>query len=104
MACPTVNRAVFLDRDGVLNYAVVRDAKPYPPASVADMHIVADAAESLPRLKQLGFLLLVVTNQPDVARGRQTMETIQQMHDALQRVLPLDGFLVCPHDDRDGCK
>lgn len=96
-------RAVFLDRDGVLNRAIVRDGKPYPPASLAEMEIVPDGAASLQRLKALGFLLLVVTNQPDVARGTQTMEAIDIMHHEMQRQLPLDAFLVCAHDDKDGC-
>jgi D-glycero-D-manno-heptose 1,7-bisphosphate phosphatase len=96
-------RAVFLDRDGVLNYAVVRDGKPYPPASAAEMRIVEGAAESLARLKQLGFILLVVTNQPDVARGKQTMDAIDAIHRSLREALPLDEFLVCAHDDRDAC-
>jgi D-glycero-D-manno-heptose 1,7-bisphosphate phosphatase len=67
------------------------------------MRIVEGAAEALARLKELGFLLLVVTNQPDVARGTQTMEAIEEMHALLRRALPLDDFLVCPHDDRDRC-
>jgi D-glycero-D-manno-heptose 1,7-bisphosphate phosphatase len=96
-------RAVFFDRDGVLNEAVVRDGKPYPPASIANMKIVAGAAEDLDRLKRLGFLLLVVTNQPDVARGTQSIETIEAMHRRMSETLPLDEFLVCPHDDRDAC-
>jgi D-glycero-D-manno-heptose 1,7-bisphosphate phosphatase len=97
-------RAVFLDRDGVLNRAIVRDGKPYPPASLEELEIVEDAAGSLARLKDLGFLLLVVTNQPDVARGTQTLETIHALHEAMLQALPLDGFLICPHDDRDGCR
>jgi D-glycero-D-manno-heptose 1,7-bisphosphate phosphatase len=96
-------RAVFLDRDGVLNRAIVRDGKPYPPASLAELEIVEGAADSLAHLKNLGFLLLVVTNQPDVARGTQTLEAIQAMHDRMRQTLPLDDFLICPHDDRDGC-
>ena len=96
-------RAVFLDRDGVLNRAIVRDGKPYPPASLAELEIVEGAAGSLARLKKLGFLLLVVTNQPDVARGTQTLAAIQAMHDVMLQTLPLDDFLICPHDDRDGC-
>jgi D-glycero-D-manno-heptose 1,7-bisphosphate phosphatase len=97
-------RAVFLDRDGVLNRAVVRGGKPYPPASLAELEIVPDAAASLARLKNLGFLLLVVTNQPDVARGTQTLGAIQAMHDVMRQALPVDDFLICPHDDRDGCR
>jgi D-glycero-D-manno-heptose 1,7-bisphosphate phosphatase len=97
-------RAVFLDRDGVLNRAVVRDGKPYPPASLAELEIVEGAAGSLARLKALGFLLLVVTNQPDVARGTQTLDAIQSMHAVMRRTLPLDDFLICPHDDHDACQ
>jgi D-glycero-D-manno-heptose 1,7-bisphosphate phosphatase len=97
-------RAVFLDRDGVLNRAIVRGGKPYPPASLAELEIVEGAAASLARLKDLGFLLLVVTNQPDVARGTQTLDAIQAMHDAMRQTLPVDEFLICPHDDRDGCQ
>jgi D-glycero-D-manno-heptose 1,7-bisphosphate phosphatase len=96
-------RAVFLDRDGVLNHAVVRDGKPYPPASLAEMQMMEGAGTALQRLKDLGFLLLVVTNQPDVARGTQSLENIHEMHQAMRRTLPLDDFLVCPHDDGDGC-
>jgi len=97
-------RAVFLDRDGVLNRAIVRDGKPYPPASLDELEIVEGAAGSLERLKRLGFLLLVVTNQPDVSRGTQSIEAIQQMHESMRQTLPLDDFLVCPHDDRDACQ
>jgi D-glycero-D-manno-heptose 1,7-bisphosphate phosphatase len=96
-------RAVFLDRDGVLNRAVVRDGKPYPPASAAEMEIVSGAPAALARLRDRGFLLLVVTNQPDVARGTQSLEAIRAMHRILREALPLDEFLVCPHDDRDAC-
>jgi D-glycero-D-manno-heptose 1,7-bisphosphate phosphatase len=96
-------RAVFLDRDGVLNHAVVRDGKPYPPPSAAEMKIVESAPADLARLKALGYLLLVVTNQPDVARGTQTMEEIDAMHREMRKTLPVDEFLVCAHDDKDGC-
>ena len=96
-------RAVFLDRDGVLNEAMVRDGKPYPPPSVADLRIVDGAADGLARLRQRGFLLLVVTNQPDVARGTQTKAAIDEMHHAIAERLLVDEFLVCAHDDSDHC-
>lgn len=96
-------RAVFLDRDGVLNHAVVKDGKPYPPASAAETRIMEGAAESLARLKQVGFLLLVATNQPDVGRGTQSLEAVEAIHEALRRALPLDEFYVCLHDNGAGC-
>ncbi|HSR09744.1 MAG TPA: HAD family hydrolase [Bryobacteraceae bacterium] len=96
-------RAVFLDRDGVINQAIVRGGKPYPPASVDELVVAADAPAALEALKQAGFLLLVVTNQPDIARGKQTLAAVEAIHQALQRDLPLDDFFLCPHDDSDRC-
>jgi D-glycero-D-manno-heptose 1,7-bisphosphate phosphatase len=95
--------AVFLDRDGVLNEAVVRDGKPYPPPSAAAVQIIGDAPAALGRLKSAGLPLIVVTNQPDVARGTQTMAAIEEINALLRSALPLDDFLTCAHDDRDDC-
>ena len=90
MGVRTVRRAIFLDRDGVLNEAVVRNGKPYPPASAAEVRLVEGAAEGMARLKELGYLLLVATNQPDVARGTQTMEELGEINHVLEAALPLD--------------
>ena len=100
---PGTGRAVFLDRDGVLNRAVVRNGKPYPPASVDELELIPGAPAALARLKDAGFLLLVVTNQPDVARGTQTAAAVEAIHRHMHTLLPLDDFLVCYHDDRDAC-
>jgi D-glycero-D-manno-heptose 1,7-bisphosphate phosphatase len=98
-----LRRAVFLDRDGVINRAIVRDGKPYPPHQLSELEILPGVAEALARLRRAGFLLVVVTNQPDVSRGTQRREVIDGMHAALAAALPLDGFQVCDHDDRDEC-
>ncbi|HET9988446.1 MAG TPA: HAD-IIIA family hydrolase, partial [Kofleriaceae bacterium] len=95
--------AVFLDRDGVINASVVKNGKPYPPTSVLAMEILPGVAEALARLRAAGFELVVVTNQPDVARGTQSRATIDAMHDRLQRELPLDAIYACFHDDVDAC-
>jgi D-glycero-D-manno-heptose 1,7-bisphosphate phosphatase len=95
--------AVFLDRDGVLNDVTVRDGTPLPPADVAQMRILPGVVDACQRLKDLGFVLVVVTNQPDLARGRQTREELDRMHAFLAEQLPLDDIAVCPHDDVDGC-
>jgi D-glycero-D-manno-heptose 1,7-bisphosphate phosphatase len=102
-AVSQLRRAVFLDRDGVLNRAVVRQGRPYPPASAAELDIVPGVRECLLALKRLGFLLIVVTNQPDVARGTQTLERVEEINAALRAALPLDDVLACFHDDADGC-
>jgi len=96
-------RAVYLDRDGVLVRAVVHDGKPYPPASAEEMEILPEAAGVLERLKRRGYLLVVVTNQPDVARGTQSLSAVDAMHERLKSVLPLDDVFVCCHDDSDSC-
>jgi D-glycero-D-manno-heptose 1,7-bisphosphate phosphatase len=90
-----VTRAVFLDRDGVLNRSLVRAGKPYPPTSLDDFEILPDVAEACALLKGAGFLLVVVTNQPDVGRGTQTEAAVEAMHDRLRRNLPIDRIEVC---------
>jgi D-glycero-D-manno-heptose 1,7-bisphosphate phosphatase len=95
--------AAFLDRDGVLNRAVVRHGRPYPPASVAEMEVLPGVREALDRLKAAGYRLVVVTNQPDVANSLQRRETVETINAALMARLPLDEFRVCYHNDADGC-
>jgi D-glycero-D-manno-heptose 1,7-bisphosphate phosphatase len=96
-------RAVFLDRDGVLNAAVVRDGLPYPPRSVDEVELLPGVEDACRRLRSAGFDLIVVTNQPDVARGTQTLEGVRRINDVLAAALPLDEVVICPHDDADGC-
>jgi len=91
-------RAVFLDRDGVLNRPVVRDGRPFPPARVDEFELYPEAVSACAQLKAAGFLLVVVTNQPDVGRGTQSRETVEMMHAKLRAALPsLDGIEVCFH-------
>ena len=99
----TTRRAVFLDRDGVINRAIVRDGKPYPPTALTELEILPGVPDALTRLKAAGFRLIVVTNQPDVARGTQTRAEVEAMHAALKAQLPLDEIRACYHDSRDGC-
>lgn len=96
-----MTRAVFLDRDGVLNDAVVRDGRPHPPADVESMMIAAGAHDALLRLRERDFRLIVVTNQPDVARGTQAREVVDAMNDKLRGALPIDEIVVCWHDGDD---
>jgi D-glycero-D-manno-heptose 1,7-bisphosphate phosphatase len=97
-----MSKAVFLDRDGVINRPLLRDGKPYPPDAVESFEIYEGVAEALAKLRAAGFLLIVVTNQPDVARGTQTRENVEAMHATMTRELPLDDVLTCYHDG-DAC-
>jgi D-glycero-D-manno-heptose 1,7-bisphosphate phosphatase len=104
MGIDTVKRpAIFLDRDGVLNRATVRNGKPIPPQSLDELEILPGVAKALARLKAAGYALVVVTNQPDVARGATTQATVDEIHRLLGERLPIDEFRVCVHDDRDNC-
>ena len=98
-----LRRAVFLDRDGVINRALVRDGKPYPPAAAGDVEVLPGVPEALQRLKAAGYLLVVVTNQPDVARGTQSRAAVEAIHARLGSELPIDEFRCCYHDESDGC-
>lgn len=95
--------AVFFDRDGVLNEAVVINGQPHPPGNVEALRILREAPAALARLKAAGFLLICVTNQPDVARGTQSRDVVAAINDKLREQLPLDDILVCYHDEAEGC-
>lgn len=96
-------RAVFLDRDGVLNRAFVRDGRPMPPQSLAEFEIFPEVPTALHALRDAGFLLIVVTNQPDVATGLQAREVVDEMHARLMRELPLDEIRGCYEADGPSC-
>jgi D-glycero-D-manno-heptose 1,7-bisphosphate phosphatase len=98
-----VNRAVFLDRDGVINRAIVRNGKPYPPDRVGDLELLHGVHEAIRSLHNSGFRLIVVTNQPDVGAGRQARTIVEQMHEHLRAELAIDDIRVCYHTDRDDC-
>lgn len=98
------NKAVFLDRDGVINDVVVVNGVPHPPKTLADVAIPVDALSALQQLKAAGYQLIVVTNQPDVARGKTSRETVEAINLYLTQQLPLDAVYVCYHDDTDDCE
>jgi D-glycero-D-manno-heptose 1,7-bisphosphate phosphatase len=95
--------AVFLDRDGVLIRPFLRAGTPFPLATLEELEVMPGAAEGLLALKEAGFVLLVTTNQPDVARGTTTRDFVEEVHARLAVELALDGFYVCYHDNEDGC-
>jgi D-glycero-D-manno-heptose 1,7-bisphosphate phosphatase len=98
-----MRQAVFLDRDGVINRALVREGKPYPPASVAELEVLPGVAQALAALHEADFLLIVVTNQPDVARGTTSREAVEEINTHLAARLAIDEFRTCFHDSGDGC-
>jgi D-glycero-D-manno-heptose 1,7-bisphosphate phosphatase len=98
-----MTRAVFLDRDGVLNEAIVRDGKPYSPKSIEEVVIAADAANALRTLHGAGFRLIMATNQPDIARGNIARERVLEINRYICSKLAIDAVEICEHDDADQC-
>jgi D-glycero-D-manno-heptose 1,7-bisphosphate phosphatase len=96
-------RAAFLDRDGVINRAPVHAGIPHPPASLAELEILPAVPQALERLRGAGYLNIVVTNQPDVARRKTARADVEAIHRELGAVLAIDGFYTCWHDDADRC-
>jgi len=90
-----MNRAVFLDRDGVLNASIVREGKPYPPQTLEEFRVYPEVPEACELLRRAGFLLVVVTNQPDVGRGTQSREAVDAMHERLLEAVRFDRIEVC---------
>jgi D-glycero-D-manno-heptose 1,7-bisphosphate phosphatase len=97
-------RCIFLDRDGVINASVERDGRLVSPTSLADFRIFSDVDAAIRSLRHRGFLVIVVTNQPDVATGRIKQETVEAMHAVLRDRLAVDDILVCYHVDNDDCQ
>lgn len=98
-----MRRAVFLDRDGVINRAIVRDGIPYPPVNLEELEVLPGVSEALQKLHEDNYLLIVVTNQPDVARGIIQKSDVEKINDQLLSQLPLDDIKTCYHDSSDGC-
>ena len=93
-------KAVFLDRDGVINRAITRDGLPFPPMSLGDFEIIPGVPEACVKLKAAGFLLVVATNQPDVGRGIVPRELVEAMHAEMQKAISVDRIEICFHPGR----
>lgn len=98
-----MHRAVFLDRDGVINRAVVRAGRPFAPTSLHEAKFLPGVAEAIEALRGAGFRIIVVTNQPDVATGLLPRETVEAIHARMRASFPIDDIKVCYHTDEDDC-
>lgn len=97
-------KAVFLDRDGVLIRPTILDGRPFPPIDLESAEILPGVQEGCERLREGGYLLFMVTNQPDVARGMVARMDAEAINARVARLLGLDDVAVCFHDDRDNCE
>lgn len=99
-----MNKAVFLDRDGVVNEAIIRNGAPFSPKSMNEVEIIEDVRECVIRLEKLEFQIVVVTNQPDIAREKTSLSQVNEIHDLIKKVTGIKNFFICPHDDKDSCE
>ena len=96
-------KAVFLDRDGVVNRAVLKDGRPLAPRSIKEFKLLPKVAQAVKDLRRAGYLVIVATNQPDVGAGKQSRASVEDIHSRLRRAVPVDGIKVCYHTDQDAC-
>ena len=99
-----MRKAIFLDRDGVINKTFIKNGLPYSPSTFDLLEILPGVKESILRLKKLNFVCLVVTNQPDVPRGKIEKKTVIKMNNYIKDEIKLDDIFICYHDDLDSCK
>ena len=98
-----MNKAIFLDRDGVINQVNLVNGKPHPPKDLSELILLPKVPEALQLLKDVGYLLIVITNQPDVVRGKTKIETVEAINQFLKDSLPIDDIFTCYHDDIEDC-
>lgn len=96
--------AVFLDRDGVLNRTLIREGKPYSPRKIEDFVILEGVREAVSLLEEFGFVIAVVTNQPDVAKGHLAPDVLTKLHKIITEKTGVKYFYTCKHDDYDSCE
>lgn len=102
-----MHKAVFLDRDGVITKPILRDGKAFSARTLEELEFLEDALAVLPRFHAAGFIMVVVTNQPDIARGDMPEEMLLKMHHKIEQWAGGSDLIrkiyYCPHDDADGC-
>lgn len=98
-----MNKAVFLDRDGVINKAIIKDGAAYSPRHFSEFEFVEDVDKHIDRLRDSGYLIIVVTNQPSIARNSMNISELDRMTKSIQSYLAVDEILICMHDDIDNC-
>jgi D-glycero-D-manno-heptose 1,7-bisphosphate phosphatase len=98
-----MKRAVFIERDAILNEVRTGPKHQITPLTLEEFKVIKAAEPQLKKLKAAGFVLIVTTNQPGLSRGYQSRRDLDRMHDLLRRTFPLDDILVCPHDESDHC-
>jgi D-glycero-D-manno-heptose 1,7-bisphosphate phosphatase len=99
-----MKKAAFLDRDGVINFSYKKDGKPYPPRKIEEVKIMPNVPRAIELLLENEYLPIVITNQPDIARGKVTAREVNLIHDFIRKETGISHFYICPHDDSENCR
>ena len=99
-----MKKAIFLDRDGVINL----EKKDYVK-SIKEFQIMDNVPKAIIELKKKGFLVIIITNQSAINRGLLTIKILNEIHNHLQEILKdnntsIDDFYFCPHRPDENCK
>lgn len=97
-------KAFFLDRDGVINSALVENNAPKSPKTLVDIKILPGVLEAVTKIKAANYEIVVVTNQPDIARKKITWSQLDEINSHIKKLTSIDHIYVCPHEDLDNCK
>ena len=98
-----MKKGAFLDRDGVINRSILVDGVPKPPVSIREVEILDGVVEAIEKLKENNFVPVVITNQPDVARGLTTRSEVDSINAFIGGKTGIEYFYTCFHDDDDQC-
>jgi len=94
---------VLLDRDGVLSRVVLREGRGVSPRSFVEFELLPGVSAAVASLRDAGLPVVVVTNQPDIARGLLKPDELERMHEHLRAHVPVERIYICTHDDADRC-
>lgn len=98
-----MKKAIFLDRDGVINKLIIREGKAQAPYTLEEFALYPGVEEALKMIKEAGYLAIIVTNQPDVARGWVKKESVEMVNARIKELLPIDDIKICFHTNADNC-
>jgi len=94
-----MKKAFFLDRDGILNKLVMRDGVLGSPRTISEFEVNTDARKLVDFIKRRKYLIVVITNQPDIQRKKMDAIDLDRMHSILREEFLLDEIQVCPTGD-----
>src|SRR5665647_2143097 len=98
-----MKKAVFLDRDGVINRTIFRNGKARAPYTMTEFALFDGVQQSIVELHNSGFLCIIVTNQPDVTRGWVSLESVEMINHKVRELLQIDDIKICLHTEKENC-